>query len=186
MIYLMMLHSEDDKETFRFLYEKYRYSMYKIAYDILQDEYLAEDAVHEAFIRIAGYVHKMKDTGSYATRRLIIQIVKTASIDIYRQHYKINKSEVYVNEIGERIEPVVKVREENINGDLLKILIQVPPKYRDVMILKFSHEYSNKEIADLLGITEINVRQRIKRGKEYVRKEIEKRGGLDEEDGNYR
>lgn len=50
MIYLMMIDAEEDKQKFAILYETYRHLMMKVALNVLKDTFLAEDAVHEAFI----------------------------------------------------------------------------------------------------------------------------------------
>lgn len=49
VIYLSMLNGQEDKNKFELLYEKYRKLMFYIANNILNDEYLAEDAVHQTF-----------------------------------------------------------------------------------------------------------------------------------------
>ena len=52
-IFLSLIDSDEDKAKFSNLYEQYKNLMFYIARDILKDEHLAEDAVQEAFIRIA-------------------------------------------------------------------------------------------------------------------------------------
>lgn len=49
MIYLSLLDTDEEKSTFEALYYEHRIQMYHIAYGILKDEQLSEDAVHEAF-----------------------------------------------------------------------------------------------------------------------------------------
>lgn len=49
----MMIDAEEDKQKFVILYETYRHLMMKVALNVLKDTFLAEDAVHEAFIKIA-------------------------------------------------------------------------------------------------------------------------------------
>ena len=53
MIYLMMIDSAADKRKFVVIYETYRCFMMKIAFDVLKDDHMAEDAVHEAFVKVA-------------------------------------------------------------------------------------------------------------------------------------
>lgn len=58
MIYLMMIDAEEDKQKFAILYETYRHLMMKVALNVLKDTFLAEDAVHESFIKIAKNMEK--------------------------------------------------------------------------------------------------------------------------------
>ena len=52
LIYMSMIESGEDEDLFKGLYLKYRKHMKYIAMQILGDEYLAEDAVHNAFLKI--------------------------------------------------------------------------------------------------------------------------------------
>ena len=56
MILLMMVDTPEEKRKFVILYENYRYLMLKVAADILHDYQLAEDAVQEAFVRVAKHM----------------------------------------------------------------------------------------------------------------------------------
>ena len=51
-IYLAMLDSEEDKNKLEQLYANYKQFMYKTVYTILKNATDAEDAVHEAFMRV--------------------------------------------------------------------------------------------------------------------------------------
>lgn len=46
--------------------------------------------------------------------------------------------------------------------------------YRDIFTLKFVYEFTYQEIADSLGITEVNARKRIERAKQKIRDQLEK------------
>ena len=53
LIYLTMIEAEEDRHRFLSLYRRYKKLMLYIAHDILHDPHDAEDAVHEAFLRLA-------------------------------------------------------------------------------------------------------------------------------------
>lgn len=48
----------------------------------------------------------------------------------------------------------------------------LPQKYRDVIYLFYHEQYSTEEISDILGISTVNVRTRLKRAREILRKEV--------------
>lgn len=171
MLYLMMIDAEEDKRKFAVLYEKYKYLLMKVARDILNDSFLAEDAVHEAFIKIALNINKVGDMDALATKRYLITITKNAAIDIYRKRNIQRKREIFVDELEEREEPLTYV-ETDADNCILDILKNLPVKYRDVFLLKYSSKLDNDEIAHLLKITEGTLRQRLARGKEMVQKAI--------------
>lgn len=178
MIYLMIIEEPEDKRKFVVLYEQYRSLMMTVAREVLEDSYLAEDAVHNAFMRVAYNMNKIGDAKSQETKRYLITIVKNASIDIYRKRSKQFAKEIYVDELGEGNMPVTYM-ETDIENRVLDVLKNLPVKYRDVFLLKYSSRLENEEIAKICGITESAVRQRIARGKimvEEALKKLEERG----------
>ena len=90
----MIIDSPEEKRVFVVIYEKYRYLMMKVAHDVLKDNFLAEDAVHEAFIKIAHNMQNIHDVESVETKRYLIIVAKNAAIDIYRSRKKQMKEEV--------------------------------------------------------------------------------------------
>ena len=174
MIYLMMIEGEEDKRKFVIICEKYRCLMLKVAYDILKDNFLAEDAVHEAFIKIAKSMKKIGEIDTLETKRYLITVTKNATIDIYRKKKLQINREVSVDELGENNIPLSYMETEG-DEEILEILKDLPVKYRDVFILKYSSEMDNDEIAKLLNISEGTVRQRLSRGKSMIQEAINKR-----------
>lgn len=180
MIYLLLIDAEEDKRKFVILYEKYRYLMLKVANDVLNDSFLAEDAVHNAFIKIAKNIDRIGNIESKETKRYLITITKNCTIDIYRKRYKQMKKEIYIDELGGK-ETLLVYLECDIDNRILDILKNLPIKYRDVFLLKYSSRMENNEIAKMLGISEGNVRQRLARGKEKIQKEINRLEGKNDE-----
>ena len=86
--YLNLIDSEDKKDKFESLYLKYRKHMKYIAIKILGDEQLAEDAVHNAFLKILNHLNKFQNIDCQETRNLIVIIIRSVSIDMYRKRKK--------------------------------------------------------------------------------------------------
>ena len=63
--------------------------MYHIAFSILHDSYLAEDAVMNAFMRMLERQYAVDDPKSEEAKHLVIRVIRSAAIDLYRK----NKSE---------------------------------------------------------------------------------------------
>lgn len=177
MIFLMMIDTPEDKRKFVILYEKYRYLMQKVAMDILNDCFSAEDAVHNAFINLMKHMDRIGEPESLQTRRYLITIVKNSAIDIYRK--KNIHREVYIDELREEDMPI-SYMETDLENEILDILKNLPVKYRDIFLLKYSAHLENREIAELCGIQENTVRQRIFKRKILISEAIKK---MEEEHG---
>ncbi len=159
-----MTGGSDGKRKFVVLYEKYSRLMMKVALNILHDSFLAEDAVHDAFVHIAKNINKIGHIESLETKNYLIVATKNASIDIYRKRSARMKKEIFVDELGETEEPAFYM-ETDLDNSVLESLKNLPVIYRDVFLLKYSSRLENREIAQMLRISEENVRKRIDRGK---------------------
>ena len=179
MIYLMIVDEEDDRRKFVVLYEKYRCLMMTVAISILKDNYLAEDAVHEAFIKVAKNIDKFGDVDRIETKRYLISIVKSTAIDIYRKRNRQQENEIIYE--PEKVEnkkiAYLETEEEN---SILQVIYDLPEKYREIIILRYSTGLEYAEIANILGITEETVRQRISRGKKKMERALKNKEVSDE------
>lgn len=170
LLYLNSIEDPHNISKFEQLYLLYREKMYWKAYNILQDNYLAEDAVHDAFLRIAKYMDSITEIDCNKTAALLVIIVKNISIDIYRKRKKCNyvsleegDSQVFYTE-----NPTDSLDEQQ----LIRYIKELPDNYRDILILKYYIGYKNKEIANYLNVKESSVRVRIMRGKKLLEKKL--------------
>ena len=69
----------------------------------------------------------------------------------------------------------LETEEEN---SILQVIYDLPEKYREIIILRYSTGLEYAEIANILGITEETVRQRISRGKKKMERALKKQGGI--------
>lgn len=170
-IYLSLIDSKEDISKFELLYNTYRQTMFYVAKDILRDNYLAEDAVHMAFLRIIENLNKINDIKSHKTKGLVVIIVKNISIDIYRK----NKKEKEKIDLLEKEMVINKVQNIDSNelSNLEMAISKLPERYSQVILLKFSHHFSDNEIGDILKIKPDNVRKRISRGREKLKRILE-------------
>lgn len=169
-MFLMVIRNEEDCSKVAHLYKQYRYLMYSIAYNILHDKYLAEDAVQQSFIRIIHNLHKINEVVCPKTQSFLAIICRNVSIDIYNKRVYLNKTDSTDNiaqdkdnTVGEEPSEIV-INKESVNR-IVAAIISLKPIYRDVMLLRYSHEYSSLEIAELLNLPPETVRKRLTRAK---------------------
>ena len=170
LIYLQMIDLPQDRSKFEKIYDLYRQRMYHIAMRILHNERDAEDAVHEAFIAIAKNILKFSDPECPKTACYIVTIVESKAIDIYRR--KKRHPLVPMEELQG-----MTVEYEGSN-ELARCMAQLPARYRQVLVLKFAHGYSTLEIAQMLGLTPVNVHKLEQRAKAKLEKLCKEAGIL--------
>lgn len=84
-MYLSLVDTPEEKDKFTEIYEQYRVLMFFYARRILGDDKLAEDAVQEAFFRIAKNIKKISEVKCDKTKHFVVIIVESAAKDIYRK-----------------------------------------------------------------------------------------------------
>ena len=172
LIYLSLLDSEEEISKFELIYSTYKKQMYYTANNILKDSHLAEDAVHNAFLRIINNLEKIEDINSHKTKGLIVIIVKNVSIDIYRKNKKERDNTIFIDDLDD-INGYDEINKNEI-GDLEIAISKLPENYKQVFLLKFSHELTDNEISEILDIKPDNVMKRISRGREKLKNILKK------------
>ena len=156
--------------------------MYRTAYEILRNRADAEDAVMDAMYRIVQNEEKFAGLAECDMRALAVICVRRAAIDIYRK----NRKRPYpVDELPEDVDtmdsPEEIIAAEDSADGLLRLIRQMPPSYRDVLLLRCRYGMSDREIADILGIGGGTVRTRLSRARAWLKERLaEKEGRLDE------
>lgn len=171
-IYLSALETAEEKAEFEDLYIKYKQRMYAIAYKILHNVEDSEDAVHNAFLKIADNFEEIKKFSCKETERYIVIIVRNTSINIYRK----NKNDTeHLTELDDN-QSIVNINFfENIEHDeLIKAISNLPLIYKDILFLHYVNQYTTKEISKLLDISLDTVWKRIERAKKLLKQELEK------------
>lgn len=160
-------------EKFTKLFIKYKNLMFWTAQDVLNDEYMAEDAVQDAFLKVMRHLDQIGNINSAETRRYVSLAARNLAIDRYRQRTAGAEKELfaedveYLNEI--EAEPYLEKQEGN---RILDIINALPEIYREVCTMKYVKNMENREIAEKLNMREGTVRQRLFRGKALIERAI--------------
>ena len=175
-VFLMMLDSEDEKSRFIRLYEQYRKLMHYVAREILKDDHLAEDAVQEAFLRIAKNFHKIDEIFCPQTRNFVVIIVKNAALTMTKETFTAESydSETFQDPGDSWADMAGRSQYE----DAVRAILEIPEIYRHVFYLHEYYGYDLKETANLLGITVEAAKKRVQRARKLLRERLE-----DKEDG---
>ena len=155
------------KEALKFIeksYKLYEQKMYQVAFRILHDSGLAEDAVQEAFLKlIKGNIY-FENPESDDCKRYMITVIKHSSIHIYNQKKK--EAEVmYFSSEDANIKDLSVQNGTDSGVDMEELFSNLPPKYHAVVNCLVLKSLSVKETAAELEITEAAVRKRFERAK---------------------
>lgn len=174
LFFLAMILNEPQRSKLEEVYHRHGPSMYKVALRILNDEHLAQDAVHEAFIRISKSLHKINEVNCNKTQAFVVIITRNISIDIYRRRK--NRSGLPLEEIEQFSDSGPSLEELVIDNTLFDAMVtkvkELPDLYADIIALKYFYHYDYEEIALILNISVENARTRMYRAKQSLIRRI--------------
>lgn len=160
-------------EEFDALYKKYRNLMFRVAFDILGNVCDTEDALQDAFMRIAENMDKISAVDCPQTRNFAVIITRNVCFNMLR------KKRVQV-EIDEDAPSDGSVEEEifsDMGVEILeRALKRLPQNYRDILYLTAYEELSLHAAADILGITYENAKSRVQRARKKLSEILKEEG----------
>lgn len=164
------------------LYFKYNRIMYDIAHRILCDHPLTQDAIQMSFIKIIENIDKIVDVDCNKTKAFLVIICRNIAINIYNKR-KYNNL-LFIDGFDETIsDNAFNADEQLINLERLSLLKEkinmLYEPYADIITLKYIFDYSDKELSEILDISEQNVRVRLCRAKKSLIKLIQEQKGVD-------
>jgi RNA polymerase sigma factor (sigma-70 family) len=157
------------------LYLAYKGVLYTLCLKYCRNEEEAEDNLHNAFIEIFTNIGKYKNAGSFEGWMKRITINK--AIDSYKKN-------TLMVPIKDNLPEDTDVTDEEVNlpaSYLLNLVQQLPDQYRMVFSMFELDNYSHKEIAEALGITESTSKSNLHRAKAILKDKVKAKQSL----GNY-
>lgn len=177
-LYLTLIDTDEDKEKFLRLYNEYRHLMFYIAQSILNDEQLSEDAVQDAFLRIAKNFHKVGDVSSSQTRNFVVIITKNVALTMYKKNQIFYNAESFDEDIDYKISN--SVFEKISKEDLSEYIFKLPEDYRFPLYLYHFYGYTFKEISSLLSISVETSKKRVQRARQLIKQMVERDDNYEE------
>jgi RNA polymerase sigma-70 factor (ECF subfamily) len=148
------------------LYELYKKTLFVLCLKYCQNEAEAEDNLHDSFIEIFTSIKNYKGIGSFEGWMKRITINK--AIDSYKKSFHLLPiKEDYIQET------TIEEHELDFSLDYILSLVQeLPHQYRLVFCLYELDDYSHKEIANMLSISESTSKSNLHRAKVILKEKI--------------
>ena len=150
--------------------------VYRIAYAVLRRHHDAEDATQETFMRVLRYREKLASVEDPKT--WLARIAWRVAVDRARQHGRkreitLEDPERPIVELPSAQTPADEAAHGNQVGTALeKLIIALPEKLRQPLILSTIEEMSPREVAATLRLNEAAVRSRVFRARQILREKL--------------
>lgn len=169
------MNSTEQQQIFEKVYADNYNIIMRIAYRMTNSQAIAEELCQEAFVRYFERISSLPD-GDQA-RYWLIRVVKNLGYNYEKRKGRGRKAyERYSqnSEISEENAGEKNILEEETIKIVQKALMQLPYKYRIVLVLKEYENLNYQEISRLLRISQNNVKVRVFRARNQLQRLIER------------
>jgi RNA polymerase sigma-70 factor (ECF subfamily) len=148
-----------DVQEFQTFYRENLGRIYRYVYSKVGNREEAEDLTSQIFIKAVRGVET--ERGSQSTQKWLFQVARTTIADYWRAHYRVSASSLdelleagWEGPADEEPALISSGPAERVQ----RILAALPEHYREVLTCRFLLNFSIKETAARMGLTEANVK----------------------------
>jgi RNA polymerase sigma-70 factor (sigma-E family) len=146
------------------LYQLYSDEAVRLAYLITGDRGLAEDLVQDAFVKLAGRLLHLRDSGGFEAylRRTVVNLANS--------HFRRRKVERrYAERQKSMLTPSTQDPDISIREAARAALLGLPIRQRSAIVLRFYLDLSEAQTAELMGCRRGTVKSLVSQGLEKLR-----------------
>jgi len=163
---------QGDPEAMNELVDRYSEPLFAFLVRMVDNRSVAEDLFQDTWVRVIRGVHNFRGEARFST--WLFQI----GLNLCRNHLRWNKRRSFIS-IDEQAElaqdPDVDADEIIRAQQVRKLIASLPPKLREVILLHYYHDFSQKKIAEITGLAQGTVKSRLHRATLILRDKLEVR-----------
>lgn len=152
------------RQSLQELIGRYQNNLYAAAFSICKNVQDAEDVVQDTFLQY--HTSKKEFENEQHIRAWLIRVTVNKAKNVNRTFWKQNKVS-----LEEYMETLAFPSPESRN--LFETVLKLPEKYRIVIHLFYYEDLSVREIREILGISESNVKVRLSRGRALLKEALQ-------------
>jgi RNA polymerase sigma factor (sigma-70 family) len=163
-----------ERDIYEVIVRRHNVKLYRVAKGILKEDEEIQDVMQEAYMKAFEKLYQFKGKSSFST--WLTRILINAAFARFNEKKKIHKTDIEnVREenisvpADQPIEPTPEMR-DNLRSALESAIDSLPSTYRSVFMLREINGMSVADTAFCLDISEENVKVRLHRAKEMLKK----------------
>ncbi len=156
------------------IYDQYYVRVRKVILGLVRDEWVADDLTQETFARVQVHLSDLRDPAKLSS--WVFRIAYNLCQDHFREAGKFVMTEGVEGEETDCAvdESVQKAFEQHQMSECVQVEIdRIPESLRTVLLMSDRMEFSQREIAEILGITVENVKVRLHRARKKLKELLE-------------
>lgn len=146
------------------IYKTYRNNIYGIGFNYFRNENDANDIVQETFYKFIKCKKEFESEEHIRNWLIRVAINECKKVSLSPWRKKRCNLEDYADQLN---------FETTEQSELFEVVMKLKTKYRQVIHLFYYEDYTTKEIAEILGISQSAVTTRLERGRSQLKKNLE-------------
>lgn len=156
-----------EERALRQLFERHRNYVYRVAWGLLNEEQLADDAVQEVFLKMRLGRLKAKPQAKFTT--WLYQVALNTARELARSRRKMWSDQDAVRALEATADQTSDPARIDTLKDLGQALAALPGRQREVVVLRFLEGFDTGETAEILGCREGTVKAHLHRATQRLR-----------------
>lgn len=156
---------DNARETLDHLMQHHGSRLLRLCTLNLRDASLAQDAVQDTFLKAFKHFDQFRGDAEALTWLTAI------AMNVCRDY----RRAAWVRHVDRRVEADALPRTADFafpDNTVIRAVTALPPRYREVILLRYYQNMKQKEVAAALGVSERAVRQRLKKANYMLRNEL--------------
>ncbi|MFD2744319.1 MULTISPECIES: RNA polymerase sigma factor [Sphingobacterium] len=169
---LISLLATGDKNAFAEIFERYNTVLFGHVYNKLRNREEARDVVQEVFVKLWEKRESLNITTNFSG--YLFTMARNSVFKLLEHKTVINNFADSYNQfrvLGESVTDHL-ARERQLAALIDKEIASLPPKMREIFELSRKQHLSHREIATMLNISELTVKDQVKKALRQLRKKI--------------
>lgn len=161
-------------EEFRYFIQQYKDLAFSVAFSVVKNEFTAADVVQESFLRAFQGLRTFRGQSKFSTWLCRIVINESFKVSGKENQKRPDNSQSLGVEIAEAPEVLDLLKENERKYYVNECLTRLPASESLVLRLYYLAENSIKEICEMTGWSESNVKVLMHRGRKNMQEMLEK------------
>lgn len=165
-----------NQQAYRTLVERYQNYVFTITMNVLKSREEAEEAAQDVFIKVFKMLHSFEGKSKFTT--WLYTIAYRTALD-YKKKKKVNVQSIDAEDSFLQVKdhltpnPEKSMQQGDLQDKLKAAIRQLKPNDATLISLFYLHEKSVQEVAQIMDLTVSNVKTKLHRLRETLRKKLE-------------
>jgi len=163
-----------EKELYEILMRRNNQTLYRVVKGYISEEAEAQDIMQDTYLKAYEKLYQFKHESKFSTWLIRIGINEALNkLKSRAKLYPVNQIHTEIMNVeNEQLNPEKQMIQKEKALLLEKSIDKLNPEYRSVYIMKEVEGLSIKEIAEIMSLSESNVKVRIHRAKAMIKDEL--------------